>query len=663
MTITAPSRVTSRWDDEQAAACETELELRAYTSRLLGQDPRLVLHGGGNTSVKRTETNIFGEAEDILWVKGSGWDLATIEPAGFAPVRMQHLLHLAELTALSDLDMARELGVGTIDPAAPAPSVEAILHAIVPFKYVDHTHADAVLTLTNSVNGADLIEQIYGDRLLHIPYVMPGFKLAALCADLYPQQQGAPTVGMLLMSHGIFTWAHTARESYERMIDMVALAEAYVAKQAQGRSRAAERAQSSASSQEVAALRREISDVAGAPMILQVDDGPDAPAFANRADVSVISQQGPATPDHVIRTKRLPMLGRDVERYAREYEHYFAEHAGRSAAPLRMLDAAPRVVIDAQMGVVSAGRSATDASAAADIYRHTIEIILDATELGGYRALPAEDIFDVEYWDLEQAKLGKGTRPPFTGEVALVTGAASGIGRACAELLLQQGAAVVGLDLNPGVAGVASGPPWLGVQCDVTDPEQVTTAIEAGVKRFGGVDIAVLNAGIFPPSQRLDALDLGSWRAAMSVNVEASVALLRHLHPLLRLAPRGGRVVVIGSKNVPAPGPGAAAYSASKAALTQVARVAALEWGADGIRVNVIHPNAVFDTALWSEEILDARAREYGLSAAEYRANNVLRVEVTSGDVAQMCVALCGPAFAKTTGAQVPVDGGNERVI
>jgi rhamnose utilization protein RhaD (predicted bifunctional aldolase and dehydrogenase)/NAD(P)-dependent dehydrogenase (short-subunit alcohol dehydrogenase family) len=663
MTTTVHSAVTSRWRDDEAAACETELDLRAYTSRLLGNDPRLVLQGGGNTSVKLTETNIFGEAENILWVKGSGWDLATIEPAGFAPVRMRQLLALSRLTALSDTDMARELRIGTIDPTAPSPSVEAILHAIVPFKYVDHTHADAVLTLTNSVHGADLIPTVYGDRLLHIPYVMPGFKLAALCADLYPRLDVPQTIGMLLMNHGIFTWGETARESYERMIDMVALAEAYIREHVGRHSRISEHATSAYASTEVAALRHDLSEVAGAPMILQVDDRLDAVGFANRADVSVVSQQGPATPDHVIRTKRLPMVGRDVAAYAREYERYFAEHSSRSAAPLRTRDAAPRVVIDPQMGVVSAGRSAADASVAADIYRHTVDIILDATELGGYRALSAEDIFDVEYWDLEQAKLGKGTRPPFTGEVALVTGAASGIGRACAELLLQQGAAVVGLDVNPGIADLASGPAWLGVQCDVTDTEHVTKAIEAAVKRFGGLDIAVLNAGIFPPSQRLDALDVETWRAVMGVNVEASAVLLRQLHPLLRLAPRGGRVVVIGSKNVAAPGPGAAAYSASKTALTQVARVAALEWGADGIRVNVIHPNAVFDTALWSAEIVEARARQYGLSVAEYRASNVLRVEVTSQDVAQMCVAMCGPAFAKTTGAQVPVDGGNERVI
>ena len=661
---TTRSGVTSSWQDEQADSCLNELELRAYSSRLLGQDPHLVLHGGGNTSVKLTETNIFGEAEAILWVKGSGWDLGSIEPAGFAPVRMRQLRALAELTTLSDLDMARELRTGTIDPAAPAPSVEAILHAIIPFKYVDHTHADAVLTLTNSVKGAALIQKVYGDRLVHVPYVMPGFKLAALCAHLYPRQRGPQTIGMLLMNHGVFTWGETARESYERMIEVVSLAEACIHQQVRGRPRPVSPVPSSSPYLEVAGLRREVSEAAGAAMILQVDDGPSALSFAQRADVSAISQQGPATPDHVIRTKRLPLLGRDVATYTGEYERYFAEQASRSERPLHALDPAPRVIIDPQLGVIAAGRSAVDACIAADIYRHTIEIILDATDLGGYRALPAEDIFDVEYWDLEQAKLTrKGSPAPLTGEVALVTGAAGGIGRACAEALLRKGAAVVGLDLNPAVAEVAPGPAWYGARCDVTDPEQVTAAIEAGVKRFGGIDIAVLNSGVFPPSQRLDALEMGAWRAVMAVNVEASVALLRQLHPLLRLAPGGGRVVVIGSKNVPAPGPGAATYSASKAALTQVARVAALEWGADGIRVNVIHPNAVFDTGLWTAEIIEARARQYGLSVAEYRANNVMRLEVRSQDVAQMCVAMCGPAFASTTGAQVPVDGGNDRVI
>jgi len=292
-------------------------------------------------------------------------------------------------------------------------------------------------------------------------------------------------------------------------------------------------------------------------------------------------------------------------------------------------------------------------------------VILRATALGGYRALSERDIFDVEYWDLEQAKLRKAGKPPaFAGEIALVTGAASGIGRACVESLLARGAAVIGLDLNPGVAALMGDrADFLGIRCDVTSPDEIAAALESGARAFGGIDLLVLNAGVFPGGRRIDALDSKEWRRVMDINVDANLALMRECHPLLKLAPRGGRVVIIGSKNVPAPGPGAAAYSASKAALTQLARVAALEWGADGIRVNTLHPNAVFDTAAWTDDVLASRAAHYGLSVDAYKKNNVLKVDVTSRDVAELAAELCGPLFAKTTGAQIPVDGGNERVI
>jgi NAD(P)-dependent dehydrogenase (short-subunit alcohol dehydrogenase family) len=285
--------------------------------------------------------------------------------------------------------------------------------------------------------------------------------------------------------------------------------------------------------------------------------------------------------------------------------------------------------------------------------------------LGGYRALPAADIFAVEYWDLEQAKLRRsGGAPLFGGEVVLVTGAASGIGNACVDAFLSRGAAVVGLDIDPKVCGMrGERPEFLGLECDVTRADAVDAALDAAVRAFGGLDMLVLNAGIFGASRRIDALSVAEWRRIMDVNLDANLALMSAAHGLLKCAPRSGRVVVVGSKNVPAPGPGAAAYSASKAALTQLARVAALEWGADGIRVNVVHPNAVFDTGIWTEEVLRSRAASYGLSVEEYRRNNVLRVEVTSRDVAELAAELCGPLFARTTGAQIPVDGGNERVI
>jgi NAD(P)-dependent dehydrogenase (short-subunit alcohol dehydrogenase family) len=291
-------------------------------------------------------------------------------------------------------------------------------------------------------------------------------------------------------------------------------------------------------------------------------------------------------------------------------------------------------------------------------------VILHAAALGGYEALPARDIFELEYWDLEQAKLRRGARlPVFAGEVALVTGAASGIGRATVEALLERGAAVAGVDIDASVRDRHDRPDYLGIVADLRDEQAVQDALRAAVTAFGGLDMLVLNAGVFPSSRSVKDLALDAWRATMAINLDANLVLMRAAHALLKLAPRGGRVVVIGSKNVPAPGPGAAAYSASKAALVQLARVAALEWGADGIRVNTLHPNAVFDTGIWNEAILAERAARYGLDVAEYKTNNVLRTEVTSRDVAALAAEMCGPLFAKTTGAQVPVDGGNERVI
>jgi NAD(P)-dependent dehydrogenase (short-subunit alcohol dehydrogenase family) len=293
-----------------------------------------------------------------------------------------------------------------------------------------------------------------------------------------------------------------------------------------------------------------------------------------------------------------------------------------------------------------------------------MEIITRAEMLGGYRSLEAADLFEMEYWDLEQAKLKRqGAPKAFAGEIALVTGAASGIGRACVASLLARGAAVAGLDLNPTIATLYNRKDFLGIQCDVTDESALLDALETTVRCFGGLDMLILNAGIFPASRPIAALSTAEWTKVMRVNLDSNMALMNAAHPLLKLSPRGGRAVVIGSKNVPAPGPGAGAYSSSKAALTQLARVAALEWGADGIRINVLHPNAVFDTGIWTEEVLQQRALNYGLTVDQYKTNNVLHVEVTSRDVAELAAEMCGALFAKTTGAQLPVDGGNDRVI
>jgi rhamnose utilization protein RhaD (predicted bifunctional aldolase and dehydrogenase)/NAD(P)-dependent dehydrogenase (short-subunit alcohol dehydrogenase family) len=655
----------SQWSDSEAAQYPGELGLRVYSSRLLGRDKSLVLHGGGNTSVKIREKNLLGEEETLLYVKGSGWDLEFIEAAGFAPVRLEHLLRLAQLPRLSDPQMVNELRTHMTQAAAPTPSVEAILHAILPYAYVDHTHADAVITVTNTADGRERVREIYGDDVVVIPYVMPGFDLARRCAEEFPKQAGRNTIGMVLLNHGIFSFGATAKESYERMIGLVARAEAYLQRHKAWNLPAPPAPPAAVPARkEIAVLRRDVSAAAGFPVVLTVHDDPASRAFAGRTDVKKISQQGPATPDHVIRTKRVPMLGRNVAPYVCDYKAYFEQHARAARAPKTMLDPAPRVVLDAELGVCSIGRSARDAAIVFDIYRHTMEIIQRAELLGGWKALPAKDIFDVEYWDLEQAKLKAGGKAPvFSGEIALVTGAASGIGKACVESLLTRGAAVVGLDINPAIASLCLRPDYLGLVCNVTDETQLTDALEKTVRAFGGLDMLILNAGMFPPGRRIDSLTTMEWDQVMRLNLDANLMLMREAHPLLKLAPRGGRVVVIGSKNVPAPGPGAAAYSASKAALNQLARVAALEWGADNIRINSLHPNAVFDTGIWTDEVLAARAKHYGLTIEQYKKNNVLQTEVTSRDVAELAAEMCGPLFAKTTGAQVPVDGGNERVI
>ncbi|HKW38042.1 MAG TPA: bifunctional aldolase/short-chain dehydrogenase [Burkholderiales bacterium] len=654
----------SLWKDEEAKQFEGDLGLRVYTSRLLGRDKSLVLHGGGNTSVKIKEKNLFGEEETILYVKGSGWDLETIQPQGFSPVRLSHVLRLAELPSLSDPEMVNQLVTHMLKASAPAPSIETILHGLMPQKFVDHTHADAVLSVTNTKDGEKRIREIYGKRCVVIPYLMPGFDLAQFCAREFKRQGTSQTVGMVLLNHGIFSFGETAREAYERMIELVTLAEKYleskgawdVAFESGNVARADIHVQ--------AALRRKLSDLAGAPLIMRTEPSLRALAFARHPQVSTITQRGPATPDHVIRTKRTPMLGTNLDGYAAEYKRYFDHHAPNAKEPKTMLDPAPRVVLDPGFGLAVAGRTAKDAAIVAEIYDHTIDVILRSEALGGFEALPAKDIFDVEYWDLEQAKLKKGGKTPaFAGEVAIVTGAASGIGKAAVAAFLARGAAVVGVDLDEKVESLHARSDFLGVRCDVTDEAQVMFAIGRTVQFFGGVDMLVLNAGIFPASRRIADLPTAEWRRSMTVNLDANMLLLRASHPLLKLAPRGGRVVVIGSKNVPAPGPGASAYSASKAALNQLARIAALEWGTDGIRINTLHPNAVFDTGLWTDEVLAQRARQYGMTVEAYKKNNVLRTEVRSLDVAELAAEMCGPLFAKTTGAQLPVDGGNERVI
>lgn len=650
----------SRWND--ADAPRDPLALRAYTSQLLGREPSLVLHGGGNTSVKLEVPDFFGDPTEVLYVKGSGWDLASIEPAGFSPVRLDVLKRMAALDALTDADMVREQRVAMLDPTAPNPSVEAILHAVIPFRYVDHTHADAVVTLTNTPDGEARIRALYGDRVLYIPYVMPGFVLAREVYRLTKDVDWSKVEGMVLLHHGVFSFADDARESYERMIRLVDEAERSLSEHgAIDAPATGEGARPDPIA--LATLRRRVSDVAGRAMIARFDGRPEAHGFASRPDAADLATRGPVTPDHVIRTKRVPMMFTgDVEavgRYAEAYRGFFARH---DDGALTMLDPAPRWAVWKDRGVVSFGASAKAADQVKDIARHTARCFQWGEALGGWLPLGEKDLFEMEYWELEQAKLKKsGATPPLAGQIALVAGGATGIGKATADALRRQGAAVCVLDVRPEVEAFA-GKDALGIVCDLTDRAQVDAAVTRCVETFGGLDIVVSNAGTFPPSQPIAELDEETWTRTLDVNVSGHLRVLRAAAPYLE---RGvsPSVLVVASKNVPAPGPGAAAYSASKAALTQLARVAALEMGPKGVRVNMLHPDKIFDTELWTEEKIRLRAAHYGLSVEAYKRSNLLGLEVVSADVARIACALVSETFRATTGAQIAVDGGNDRVI
>lgn len=658
----------SRWNHADAARCTTPLDFRVYTSRLLGQEESLVLHGGGNTSVKGVEPNLFGEPEEIIWVKGSGWNLATIEAAGFAPVLLGPLRRMAELGSLSDAAMVRAQRAAMTDPQAPTPSVEAILHAIIPFAFVDHTHADAVVTVSNTDEGEGRLREIYGDRVLIVPYVMPGFLLARAIRDLTRAIDWARLDGIILLHHGVFSFGPDARTSYERMIALVSRAERYLEERAPlpdggpappvapaDRDELRERAQ----------LRRAVGTAAGGPVILRADRSEPSRRFASRPDADRVATRGPLTPDHVIHTKPVPLVAGGgwedaVTGYGDRYRAYVSRYAGPSLVPL---DPAPRWILWPGRGSVAVGRSVREAGIVADITRHTARAIERAERLGGWRALPEADLFAVEYWELEQAKLRQGgARPPLTGRIALVTGAASGIGRTVAEALFEAGAAVLATDINPEIEALFAKDGLTGAVADATDPAAVQRSVDQCVDRFGGLDIVVSNAGVFSPSQRIGEIDLAAWEASLALNLTSHLHLMQSAVPYLKLG-FDPAIVIIGSKNVPAPGPGAAAYSAAKAGLTQLGRVAALELGKEGIRVNTLHPHLVIDTAVWTPEVLASRASQYGMTGEQYVRNNLLGTELTTRDVARAVLALVGPAFARTTGAQIPVDGGSDRVV
>jgi len=674
------------WNDKEAEdmaavyaakGINRDLALRTYTTRLLGSVPQLVLHGGGNTSVKTTVKDLIGDEWDVLCVKGSGWDMGIIEPAGLPAVKIAPLLKARKLSKLSDEDMVTLQRANLIDPASPNPSVEALLHAFIPHKFVDHTHSTAILAIADQAESRALSEKIFGSKMGFVPYVMPGFDLAKRAAEVFDAD---PTVdGLILDKHGIFTFGATAREAYDRMIHYVSLVETYVRDKGRNPFAPAALPKTLAKPGDIAAIVRGAVAVNRGEgkfdrMVSEFRSSPAILEFVNATTVHEMAQRGVSTPDLSIRIKTGPMVlpapdgsdldafkvavDRAVAAYMADYTDYFTANDKRSSGKRIMLDPMPRLTLVPGLGMFGHGRTLKDARIAADVGEMWIEAARDAESIGRFEPVSRPDLFDLEYWSLEQAKLASAKAKPLTGQVALVTGGAGAIGAATAKLFAQQGAHVAVLDLDAAKAEAvarSAGNDSIGLACDVTDPASVRTAFEAVIAAYGGVDIVVSNAGAAWESP-IATLDDDLLRKSFELNFFAHQTVAQCAVRIMKQQRTGGALLFNASKQAVNPGAKFGAYGLPKAATLFLSRQYALEHGADGIRSNAVNADRI-RSGLLNDEMIANRSASRGLSTSEYMAGNLLGLEVTADDVAQ---AFLHHALAERTTADVTtVDGGN----
>jgi rhamnose utilization protein RhaD (predicted bifunctional aldolase and dehydrogenase)/NAD(P)-dependent dehydrogenase (short-subunit alcohol dehydrogenase family) len=652
-----------------------ELALRVYSTRQLGRDPKLVLHGGGNTSVKLTARDLTGADVPALHIKGSGWDMGVIEPPGMPAVRLEPLLHMRSRDSLSDDDMARVLRSTLLDPQSPSPSVETLLHAFIPAAVVDHTHATAVLSLIDQPDAAALCAEVYGARMGYVPYIMPGFALAKAAADAFDKN---PKVeGLILDKHGIFTFGATAREAYERMIEMVTLAEQRVAKGTKTFVAMKLPAQI-APAEDVAPIVRgactlKNPDGAHKRLILEFRTSDEILSFVNGKDVARYALAGVLTPDHAIRTKAWPMIlaapeagklaefktaaHKAAQDFIGKYTSYFERNKARSPSA-KMHDPLPRVVLVPGLGIFGLGDSAKAARIAADVYEAAIEGIAGAEKLGTFTSITEPDMFDMEYWSLELAKLGQKKTLPLEGQVAVVTGAGGAIGAATAKLFALAGAEVALLDRDATAAAEkakAVGGTALAVECDVTNTDSVRAAFAKVAKTFGGVDIVVSNAGAAWQG-KIGDVDEKILRESFELNFFAHQKVAQAAVKIMLAQDAGGCLLFNVSKQAVNPGANFGPYGLPKAALLLLVRQYALDYGADGIRANGVNADRI-RSGLLTGDFIKERAKARGVSEADYMSGNLLAREVTAQDVAQAFLAQA--VALKTTADVTTVDGGN----
>lgn len=668
----------ARWGDDVAD--------RVYTSRLLGRDPRLVLHGGGNTSVKSRGHEVDGEPVDVLWVKGSGWDLEHIEPKGFSQCRLAPLRNHCRLPSLTDEAMVAALRSQMLDPSGPTPSVEALLHAHLPGKFVDHTHANAVLALVDQPDAARRVAELWGPRALFLPYVAPGFILAQRILELGITEASPPL--LVLEKHGIFSWGPTAKESYERMIAAVTEAEDYgqsgarrvfaVALPERDAGRARALGLALAPVLRGALARRE----GGSRFLLDVRASAEITGFLASEAAPLVAARGCITPDHGIRTKPFPAwlelpgsaepsatelterVEAGLDRFAKQYDAYFDAHKERSATPLTRLDLLPRIVAVPGVGVIGLGKTAAQAAIASDLYEHAIGVMTQAERLGAYQPASLGDLFDVEYWSLEQAKLGaRRSEGALASRIAVVTGGASGIGLETARQFLGLGAHVVLVDRDAAALGAVEAElvrrfpgAVRTVAAELTDPASAAAALDAAVLAFGGLDIVVSNAGTAPSGPLHEPEGTQLLTQSLEINLLSHQHVARAAAAIFVRQGIGGCLLFNASKSAFNPGPLFGPYAVAKSALVALMKQYAIDLAPHGVRSNAVNADRV-RTGLFSEALIEARARARGTTADGYFKANLLGRETLASDVAQAFAYLA--TASATTGAVIPVDGGN----